>query len=68
MNRARRGEGKPETFDFLGFTHCCAVRRSDGGSALQRRSIATRVRVFLPRIKRGLRWHYAESVNWQGQW
>jgi group II intron reverse transcriptase/maturase len=23
-DRARRGLGKPETFDFLGFTHCCA--------------------------------------------
>ena len=22
-NRRRRGQGKPETFDFLGFTHCC---------------------------------------------
>ncbi|MBI2802545.1 MAG: maturase [Gammaproteobacteria bacterium] len=67
-NRARRDEGKPETFDFLGFTHCCAVRRNDGGYALQRRSIAKRVRAFLQRIKTGLRQQYAESVNWQGQW
>ena len=22
-NRKRRGEGKPETFNFLGFTHIC---------------------------------------------
>jgi retron-type reverse transcriptase len=22
-NREKRGEGKPETFDFLGFTHIC---------------------------------------------
>lgn len=29
-NRAKRGEGKPETFDFLGFTHMCSRRRSDG--------------------------------------
>src|SRR5690606_20252363 len=27
-NRRRRGEGKPETFDFLGFTHICAKKRS----------------------------------------
>jgi RNA-directed DNA polymerase len=27
-NRARRGEGKPETFDFLGFTHVCAKSRA----------------------------------------
>src|SRR5690606_32809053 len=29
-NRRRRGEGKPETFDFLGFTHICAKKRSNG--------------------------------------
>lgn len=28
-NRRRRGEGKPETFDFLGFTHYC-TRTKDG--------------------------------------
>jgi hypothetical protein len=26
-NRRRRGQGKPETFDFLGFTHCCGKTR-----------------------------------------
>ncbi len=29
-NRKRRGKGKPETFDFLGFTHICGKRRSNG--------------------------------------
>ena len=27
-DRAARGEGKPETFTFLGFTHICATSRS----------------------------------------
>ncbi|HXO84302.1 MAG TPA: hypothetical protein VN803_02130, partial [Gemmatimonadales bacterium] len=27
-NRQRRGQGKPETFDFLGFTHCCGKTRN----------------------------------------
>src|SRR6202166_1586160 len=27
-NREKRGEGKPETFTFLGFTHYCGKRRS----------------------------------------
>ncbi len=31
-NRAARGDGKPETFDFLGFTHICATSR--GGRLL----------------------------------
>ena len=26
-NRRRRGEGKPETFDFLGFTHSCSTSK-----------------------------------------
>ena len=26
-NRKRRGQSKPETFDFLGFTHCCDTDR-----------------------------------------
>jgi len=26
-NRKRRGEGKPETFDFLGFTHICGKKK-----------------------------------------
>ena len=29
-NRQRRGEGKPETFNFLGFTHICVKKRSNG--------------------------------------
>lgn len=27
-NRNRRGEGKPETFTFLGFTHYCSHSRN----------------------------------------
>lgn len=27
-NRARRGDGKPETFDFLGFTHYCSLSKN----------------------------------------
>jgi len=30
-NRHARGLGKPESFDFLGFTHYCANRRDGGG-------------------------------------
>jgi hypothetical protein len=28
QDRKRRGEGKPETFTFLGFTHYCGQRRN----------------------------------------
>ena len=33
-NRKRRGEGKPETFDFLGFIHKCSRTRAHGYSGL----------------------------------
>lgn len=67
-NRSQRGAGKPESFDFLGFTHCCATRRSDGAFALRRISIAKRVRAFLQRIKLELAQRYAWSVARQGSW
>lgn len=41
-NRHRRGQRKPETFDFLGLTHICARRRSDGKFKLMRITIAKR--------------------------
>jgi RNA-directed DNA polymerase len=37
-NRSRRGEGKPDTFDFLGLTHICGVNEKRPGFQLWRRS------------------------------
>lgn len=65
-NRRRRGEGKPETFDFLGFTHCCAKRRSNGGYALRRLTIAKRARAFLQRVKQRLRELISRPIAAQG--
>jgi group II intron reverse transcriptase/maturase len=48
--RAKRGEGKPETFNFLGFTHCCGKTRK-GAFTIKRRSIAKRMRAKLQEIK-----------------
>jgi len=41
-DRAARGDGKPETFDFLGFTHICS-RSRQGGFQLARHSRRDRV-------------------------
>lgn len=45
IRRQRRGLGKPETFDFLGFTHCCRpsdrfipIRRNDFASLPEARA------------------------------
>jgi len=49
-NRANRGQGRPETFDFLGFTHYCARTRKDGSFALRRRTIGKRMRTKLKEV------------------
>jgi RNA-directed DNA polymerase len=36
QDRASRGEGKPETFDFLGFTHICAKTRKGKFTVLRK--------------------------------
>ncbi len=53
-NRARRGLGKPETFDFPGFTHICAKGRS-GRFWIKRITIAKRMRAKLREVKDQLR-------------
>jgi RNA-directed DNA polymerase len=45
--RAARGLGKPETFDFLGFTHICGKTRG-GRFWLRRITISKRMRAKLP--------------------
>lgn len=66
-NRKARGQGKPETFEFLGFTHLCA-RRRDGHFALKRHTIAKRQRQVLARIKRWLMKNRMVNVHHQGRW
>jgi len=42
-NRQRRGEGKPETFNFLGFTHICVKKRSNGMYTVLRQTMRKRL-------------------------
>ena len=49
-NRQVRGVGKPETFDFLGFTHICATARN-GGFQLRRVTMRKRLRRKLQAVK-----------------
>lgn len=50
-NCRERGIRKPETFDFLGFTHCCGRRRNDGGFKIVRLTIKKRMRTTLEAIR-----------------
>lgn len=58
-NRRRRGEGKPETFEFLGFTHICGRSRR-GRAMLLRKTSRKRFQVKLVEIHRILR----RRLNW----
>lgn len=66
-NRARRGLGKPETFDFLGFTHICGRSRK-GLFQLKRKTRRDRMRAKLRAIKEELRRRLHEPIPQQGQW
>ncbi len=54
-NREERRKGKPDSFDFLGFTHYCSTRRCDGKFKLGRKTIAKKVKAKLADIKQSLR-------------
>ncbi len=66
-NRQQRGLGKPETFDFLGFTHYCGTTRK-GAFQLKRQSIAKRMRATLQKIKGELRKRMHARVGALGYW
>ena len=66
-NRARRDLGKPETFNFLGFTHICG-RSRQGAFQLQRKSRRDRMRAKLRAIKKELRRRMHEPILEQGRW
>jgi len=65
--RQKRGLGKPETFDFLGFPHICAKSRS-GRFTLKRVTSKKRMRAKLSEVKAELmlRWHL--PIPEQGRW
>jgi RNA-directed DNA polymerase len=67
-NRRKRGEGKPETFDFQGFTHICDKRRKDGGFVVTRKTMAKRLRARLRKIWLALKTVRYKPIMEQGQW
>jgi RNA-directed DNA polymerase len=67
-NRARRCEGKPETFDFLGFTHICAKTRKNGCFTVKRKSISKRLRRKVKEVRGKLKRMRHAPVPDQGKW
>jgi RNA-directed DNA polymerase len=66
-DRAERGDGKPETFDFLGFTHICSRKRR-GGFMLSRHTRRDRKQAKLREISEDLRRRWHQDVTEQGRW
>jgi group II intron reverse transcriptase/maturase len=66
-NRRRRGQGKPDTFDFLGFTHCCGQTRK-GKFMVLRITSAKRRRAKLLAVKTELRKRMHQPIAEQGQY
>jgi hypothetical protein len=52
-NRKERGDKKPETFDFLGFTHICS-RMRNGSFSVRRKTITKRFRAKIKDVREKL--------------
>jgi group II intron reverse transcriptase/maturase len=66
-NRTRRGQGKPETFDFLGFTHICGKKRN-GRFTVLRQTVRKRLQAKLKQVKLQLRRRLHDPVPEVGKW
>jgi len=66
-HRRRRGNGKPETFDFLGFTHMCSLTKT-GRFWIRRQTISKRMRAKLSEVKEELMRRRHQPVPEQGRW
>jgi RNA-directed DNA polymerase len=66
--RRRAGLGKPETFNFLGFTHICGKKRSNGRYTVLRQTMRKRLQAKLAEVKTELRRRLHEPIPVVGQW
>lgn len=67
-NRRERGSGKPETFDFLGFTHICDTNPKTGYFTVRRKTVGKRLAKKLREVKQQLRQRMHAPVAETGEW
>jgi group II intron reverse transcriptase/maturase len=67
-NRRERGKGKPETFDFLGFTHICGTAGNGKSFIVRRKTVAKKLRAKLQAIQGELRKRMHEPLRSTGEW
>ena len=67
-SRQQRGEGRPETFNFLGFTHICGTNQGTGYFVIHRKTMSKRMAAKLKEVKATLRqrMHHslADTIKW----
>jgi len=68
QNRRERGEGRPETFNFLGFTHICATTWKNKRFKIARKTISKRMTEAVKRIGRILLSRMHDEIAETGQW
>jgi RNA-directed DNA polymerase len=66
-NREGRGDGKPETFTFLGFTHICGTTLK-GSFQVHRHTVKKRMRAKLTSLKTELRQRRHRPIAETGAW
>ncbi len=66
-DRKRRGEGKPETFNFLGFTHSCSMTRK-GRFTVLRQTMRKRMQAKLQAVKLELRRRMHTAIPEHGKY
>ena len=54
-NRKQKGLGKPETFDFLGFTHYCSKSNKTGKFRVKRKTVAKKLRLKMKEMNTWLK-------------
>src|SRR5215472_8324132 len=67
-HRKKRGEGKPEPFNFLGFTPICGTNYKTGRFTVRRKTIAKRMAAKLKDIRAQLRKRMHERIPGTGKW
>jgi hypothetical protein len=67
-HRAKKGQGKPESFAFLGFTHSCGLTLKNKKFTVRRQTVSKRMRAKLLDVKQALLQRRHDPVHEQGAW
>ena len=66
--RNERGEGRPETFNFLGFTHICGTNQKTGYFTIIRKTISKRMAAKLKQLNAELKQRLHDKLTETAKW